>query len=104
MCIELAKVDLKRGINEREASAYNDYKEEWPEKFIFHGAWADTNVVQVMRGDNCLNQDRSVVLILILDWLLPRQEDRFVGGSKMKTTSAIEALGPLVRFVHQQTD
>jgi len=42
--IELVEVNLKRGVNEREATAYNYYQEEWPEEFIFHGASDDISV------------------------------------------------------------
>ena len=52
MRVELAKVDLKRGISERETTACDNYPEEWPKVFIFHGARGDTNVVQVMRENN----------------------------------------------------
>ena len=56
----LAKVDLESGVNEREAPACNNYPEEWPKVFIFHGARGDPYVGQVMRWDKrCLNQDRS---------------------------------------------
>ena len=104
MSIELPKVDLERGINKREATACNNYPEEWPEKFIFHGAGDDISVVQVMRGNNAalIRIDRGCKLIL--HWLLPRQEDRFVSGPKVKTTPTIKALGPLIRFIHQQAD
>jgi hypothetical protein len=36
--VELAEVELKRRVREREASANNYYAEEWPEEFIFHYA------------------------------------------------------------------
>lgn len=105
MCIELAEVDLESGINKREATACDNYPEEWPKVFIFHGARGDTNVVQVMRENNAalIRIDRGFEM-LVLCWLLPRQENRFVGGPKMKTTFSIKALGPLIRFVHQQAN
>jgi len=43
--VELAEVDLKRGIRERQATAYNHNAEEWPEEFIFHGAGDDMKIM-----------------------------------------------------------
>ena len=105
MCIELAEVDLKRGINKREATACDNYPEEWPKVFIFHGARGDTLYRSSDEGDNVtlIRTDRGFEE-LVLCWLLPRQENRFVSGAKMKTTTTIKALGPLIRFVHQQAD
>ena len=105
MCVELAEIDLKRGIDERDATAYDNYPEEWPKVFIFHGARGDISVVSSDEGDNAalIRIDRGFEE-LVLCWLLPRQENRFVSGPKMKTTTTIKALGPLIRFVHQQAD
>jgi len=48
--IKLVEVDLKSGVYEREATACNDYEEEWPEEFIFHGASDDNDVISSDEG------------------------------------------------------
>jgi hypothetical protein len=52
--VELAEVNLKRGIREREATAYNYNAEEWPEEFIFHGARDDRNVISSDEGGSLI--------------------------------------------------
>jgi hypothetical protein len=101
----MAKLDPERGINKREAATYNYYPEEWPEESIFHGARGDIRCRSSDEvGQRSFNQDRSGVRKLVLRRLLTWQEDRFVSGSEVKTTLAIETLGPLIRFVYQQAD
>ena len=101
----MREVEPQTGVKEREQAASSYYPKEWPEEFIFHGA----------RGDmRCRSSDEVGQLTfiridrgfeeLVLRRLLPRQEDGFVSGPEVKTTLAIEALGPLIRFIYQQAD
>ena len=98
--IKFIEAEPRRGVNKREASACNDYPEEWPEEFICHGAKAGI----VIGGINLALSGSGFELQLNPGWLLPGQEDCFVSSPKVKTTFAIEALGPLVRFVYQQAN
>lgn len=58
MRIELVKVDLKRGKDEREATACNNNPEEWAKVFVFHGAGETFDRSSDEVGQT-LNQDRS---------------------------------------------
>ena len=100
------EVDLKRGIYKREATACSYQEEEWPEEFIFHGARDDMRCRSSDEGGITfafIRLDRAMQ-VLILHWLSPGQEDGLVSGAEVKSAFAIKALGPLIRFIHQQAD
>ena len=104
--IKLGEVDLKRGINKRDADRMQLLPRgmarricfPWRQGMTFMSScdeWGQVASIRTDRGDE---------VSLVLHRLLPWKEDGFVSGSEIETAFTIKALGPLIRFVYQQAN